>query len=102
MSALRVGSALVFDGGRLVGILTERDVLRIVGAHELAGATVGECMSRNPETVAADETLEQAGVLMIHGGFRHLPVVDGTDVIGIVSMRDLVQDALSDHAPRGA
>ena len=102
MSGRRVGSALVFDGERLVGILTERDVLRVVGSHQLAGATVADWMSRNPETVGAEETAEQAGVLMLHGGFRHLPVVEGDAVIGIVSMRDLVGDALSDHAPRGA
>ncbi len=102
MSARRVGSALVFDGARLVGILTERDVLRIVGAHELAGATVGTCMTHHPETVGADESVEQAAVLMLHGGFRHLPVVERDEVVGIVSMRDLLQDALADRAPRGA
>ena len=102
MSGRRVGSALVFDGERLVGILTERDVLRVVGARRLAGATVGEWMTRDPETVGAEESVEHAGVLMLHGGFRHLPVVDGTDVVGIVSIRDLVHDALDDRAPRGA
>jgi CBS domain-containing protein len=102
MSGRRVGSALVFDGERLVGILTERDVLGVVGARRLAGAAVGDWMTSHPETVGAEETAEQAGVLMLHGGFRHLPVVEGTTVVGIVSMRDLVGDALSDHAPRGA
>jgi CBS domain-containing protein len=102
MSTSRVGSALVFDGAKLAGILTERDVLRVVGAHKLAGATVAGCMTPNPETIGADETLEQAGVLMIHGGFRHLPVVDGADVIGVVSIRDLIKHTLSDQAPRGA
>jgi CBS domain-containing protein len=102
MSARRVGSALVLEGGRLVGIVTERDVLGLVGAGRLAGATVGDCMTLHPETVEPSDTLEQAGMLMLHGGFRHLPVVQGADVVGIVSMRDLVRDALSDHAPRGA
>jgi signal-transduction protein with cAMP-binding, CBS, and nucleotidyltransferase domain len=102
MSGRRVGSALVFDGERLVGILTERDVLRVVGARKLTGATVGEWMTRDPDTVGAEETVEQAGVLMLHGGFRHLPVVEGTTVVGMVSIRDLVYDALSDRAPKGA
>lgn len=102
MSERRVGSALIFDGERLLGILTERDVLRVVGARALAGARVAEWMTRHPETVGAEESVEQAGVLMLHGGFRHLPVVDGNDVVGIVSIRDLVRDALHDAAPRGA
>jgi CBS domain-containing protein len=101
MSGRRVGSALVFDGERLVGILTERDVLRVVGERKLVGARVNDWMTRDPETVGAEETVAQAGVLMLHGGFRHLPVVDGEDVVGIISIRDLVNDALDDHAPRG-
>jgi CBS domain-containing protein len=102
MSARRVGSALVFDGARLIGILTERDVLRVVGARALEGARVSDWMTRHPETVGAEESVEQAGVLMLHGGFRHLPVVEGNDVVGIVSIRDLIRDALHDAAPRGA
>jgi CBS domain-containing protein len=102
MCGRRVGSALVFEGERLVGILTERDVLRVVGARELAGAKVTDWMTHHPETVGAEETAQQAGVLMLHGGFRHLPVVDGDDVVGIVSIRDLVREALQDAAPRGA
>jgi CBS domain-containing protein len=102
MSERRVGSALVFDGERLLGILTERDVLRVVGARALVGARVSDWMTRHPETVGAEESIEQAGVLMLHGGFRHLPVVEGNDVVGIVSIRDLIRDALHDAAPRGA
>src|SRR5947209_8667532 len=83
MSGRRVGSALVFDGERLIGILTERDVLRVVGARSLAGAKVGDWMTHHPETVGAAESVEQAGVLMLHGGFRHLPVVDGATVVGV-------------------
>ena len=98
----RVGSALVLDGSRLVGIVTERDVLRVVAERRLAGTTVSDCMTHHPETVGSDDTIEQAAMLMLHGGFRHLPVVEGEDVVGIVSMRDLVRDALSDRAPRGA
>jgi CBS domain-containing protein len=59
-------------------------------------------MTHHPETVGSGDSVEQAAVLMLHGGFRHLPVVEGDDVLGIVSMRDLVRDTLSDHAPRGA
>jgi CBS domain-containing protein len=100
MASRRVGSVLVYEGERLVGILTERDILRAV-ADAALGATVGTRMTAHPETIAPDETVERAAVLMLHGGFRHLPVVDGPTVIGIVSMRDLVAGSLSDAAPRG-
>lgn len=96
----RVGSVLVFAGERLCGILTERDVLKAVAQGAVA-APVEEWMTRDPETIEPSETLEHAAVLMLHGGFRHLPVADGEHVVGILSMRDLVGLALADQAPRG-
>jgi CBS domain-containing protein len=59
-------------------------------------------MTPHPETIAPNDTIEHAAVLMIHGGYRHLPVVDGDDVVGVLSMRDLVQVVVEDIAPRGA
>ena len=100
MTERRVGSALVVDGERLVGIITERDVLRAVGSGSVDGK-VGDWMTRNPETVDADESTQQAGVVMIHGGFRHLPVLDGGAPVGIVSIRDLMRVVLEDVSPRG-
>ena len=97
-----VGAAVVVDGDRLVGILTERDVLRAVGTDSDAGATVEDCMTGHPEVVEPTETTDHAAALMIHGGFRHLPVVDGGKVVGIVSIRDLVRVTLQDTSPRGA
>ncbi len=96
----RVGSVLVFAGERLCGILTERDVLKAVAQGAVA-APVEEWMTRDPETIEPSETLEHAAVLMLHGGFRHLPVADGERVVGILSMRDLVGLAVADQAPRG-
>jgi CBS domain-containing protein len=100
MTGRSVGAALVVSGDRLVGILTERDILRAVGSSEIGG-TVADWMTRSPETVDADETAQQAGVVMIHGGFRHLPVLDGDVPVGIVSIRDLMRVALEDVSPRG-
>ena len=104
-----VGAVLVMDGERLAGILTERDVLRAVAdgrvevrADGRAGSRVGERMTRHPETVEASESTEHAASLMIHGGFRHLPVTEGGAVVGIVSIRDLMRVVLEDSAPRGA
>jgi len=101
MDDRRVGAALVLDGERLVGVFTERDVLRAVAHGLTPEATVGEWMTHGPETIEPDETAEHAAVLMIHGGFRHLPVVDAGKVVGILSIRDLMRSVLDDAAPRG-
>jgi CBS domain-containing protein len=97
-----VGAVLVLDDGRLAGIMTERDLMRAVARGLRDDALVGECMTADPDTIAPDDTIEHAAVLMIHGGYRHLPVVDGDDVVGVLSIRDLVQVVVEDSAPRGA
>ena len=102
MAERKVGAALILDGDRLVGILSERDVLRAVAAGGAEFAPVSAWMTANPETIEPDDSLDQAAVLMIHGGFRHLPVVNGGRAVGILSIRDLVRVALDDRAPRGA
>ena len=97
-----VGAVLVMEGERLVGILTERDVLRAVARGIDDSTTVADYMTRNPETLEPDESTEHAAVLMIHGGFRHLPVTDGDEVVGMLSIRDLMRVVLEDAVPRGA
>jgi CBS domain-containing protein len=96
-----VGAVLVTEGGRLVGILTERDVLRAVAGGITGTTTVADWMTANPETMEPDETTRQAAVLMIHGGFRHMPIVEGEDVVGMLSIRDLMRVVLEDSAARG-
>lgn len=96
-----VGAVLVLDGGRLAGILTERDVLRAVARGLRDTTCVGDFMTARPETIAPDDTTEHAAVLMLHGGFRHLPVVEGDELVGVISIRDLVPPLLEDTAPRG-
>jgi CBS domain-containing protein len=102
MDARHVGAALVLDGDALRGIVTERDVLRAVASGAIEGASVADCMTHHPETIDASESTGLAGSLMIHGGFRHLPVLDGERVVGIVSIRDLMRVTLDDETPRGA
>src|SRR5215207_8173217 len=97
-----VGAVLVLEDGRLAGIMTERDLMRAVARGLHNDAVVADCMTADPETIAPDETTEHAAVLMIHGGFRHLPVVDGDELVGVLSIRDLVPLVLEDSAPRGA
>ena len=96
-----VGAVLVLDGERLVGILTERDVLRAVARGIRDDAVVHEWMTTDPDTIDPDETTEHAATMMMHGGFRHLPVTEGGAVVGILSIRDLMALALADSAPRG-
>lgn len=87
----RFGSAIVMQGSWIAGIFTERDVLRAAAAGADPNvATVAEWMTKDPETVAGDMDSEEAGQIMVTQGFRHLPVVDGKEVTGIVSLRDIL------------
>jgi CBS domain-containing protein len=63
---------------------------------------VADWMTRDPETMESDEPIRQAAVLMIHGGFRHMPIMEGEKVVGMLSIRDLMRVVLEDSTPRGA
>jgi CBS domain-containing protein len=86
-----IGAILVVSGDAVSGILTERDVLRAVAQGGVEGTSVAAWMTRDPETVRPDTSLSEAAGIMVRGGFRHLPVVDGTQPVGIVSIRDLMR-----------
>ena len=101
MDSRGVGAALVMNGDRLSGILTERDVLRAVATGEVEGTKVGAWMTHDPDTVGPDERPGHAAAIMIHGGFRHLPVLDGDTPVGIISIRDLMRLVIDDEAPKG-
>lgn len=102
MDARQVGAALVLNGERLSGILTERDILRAVATGEVEGTKVGAWMTHDPETVGPEERPAHAATIMLHGGFRHLPVLDGAKPIGIVSIRDLMRVVIDDETPTSA
>jgi CBS domain-containing protein len=90
-----IGAAPVLDNDRLVGIFTERDILRrVVAAGRDADAMrVAEAMTRDPRTVSAETSLVNAFALMVEGKFRHLPVVDSDGrVIAMLSIRDIPQE----------
>jgi len=86
----QTGSLLVIDDGRLAGIITERDLLRAVAlGADLATATVDEAMTTEVFTVSPDMPLRDAAREMAVRWIRHLPVVDGGQVLGVISMRDV-------------
>jgi CBS domain-containing protein len=93
MADRRVGAAVVHDpDGTGVGILTERDVLRAVGAGlDPDRERVGEHLTADLVFATPEWTLEQAAEAMNRGGFRHLVVLEGPEVAGIVSVRDVVR-----------
>jgi len=86
----KVGSALIMQGLFLAGILTERDVLRAAASgSDLTSSPVSAWMTKDPESASPGTTVEEAIQLMLLHGFRHLPVTEGREVHGIVSLRDL-------------
>ncbi len=92
MVKAKVGSAVVADFGRMIGILTERDLLRAVaGRTHSSQARVREWMTSEPVTATEDTSAEDAARTMLEHGFRHLPVVKDGRPIGIVSIRDVAQ-----------
>jgi len=97
-----VGAVLVLSGEHVSGILTERDILRAVATGEVEGTNVAAWMTRDPETIEPSDTTSHAAAMMIHGAYRHLPVVDDGKPVGIVSIRDLMRLVLDDESPRGA
>lgn len=91
MVAGRFGSVLVTAGPTLVGILTERDVLRAAATtRDLATDRVRNWMTPDPICASPDMATEDAEVTMLSQGIRHLPVTEGSTVVGIVSLRDLL------------
>jgi CBS domain-containing protein len=87
----RVGSAVVVDGPWLLGIFTERDALRVAAAGaDPTTTSVKDWMSKDPMTVDPDTDSADAAAVMATEGFRHLPVVEGDSVVGVVSLRDVL------------
>jgi CBS domain-containing protein len=96
MKSNRVRSVLVLDGERLAGIVTQGDcAIRVLLAGRDARTTpVAEIMTPDPLTVKPEDPLEACMGLMANRSIRHLPVLDGGRVIGIVSIGDIVKDLI--------
>lgn len=87
-----IGAVPVMRDGNLVGILTERDIMNRVVALGRTPGTTGctEVMTPRPRAVDADESVEECLFIMREFGFRHLPIVEGKEVKGLVSLRDIL------------
>jgi CBS domain-containing protein len=98
MGAKNVGAILVKDGEKYVGIFTERDYARKgeVQGKTAATAKMKDAMTSPLITVTLETTVEECMGLMLKYHFRHLPVAEGVKIVGIVSMRDVVEAVLDD------
>src|SRR5690242_13854742 len=106
----RVGSVVVIDhDDRAIGILTERDMIRLAAAgSDSSTAKVSEWMTGDPDTIGPDIEARAAFSLLSEKGYRHIPVVEGQKLVGIVSMRDLMRvamiqpaEAMAHEVPKG-
>lgn len=90
MAQRRVGSALVVEEEQLLGIFTERDIVKALSQDALAiHQEISHWMTRDPQTIAPEASLDEALQRMVSGNFRHLPVMEGGRLVGMLSMRDV-------------
>ncbi len=99
MANANTGAILVTEGDKIVGIFTERDYLHKVVLQGLSSDTtqVKDLMTKEMYTVNTDTAVDDCTALMIKHNIRHLPIVDDNQLIGVISMRDVVQVSLSNR-----
>ena len=92
MRQQQTGSLLIMEGAKLSGIVTERDVLKVVGdGQDPKSVSIRDVMTPDPVTVDPDSSIQEAARIMFDKWFRHLPVTTGDgEVVGIISLRDLL------------
>jgi len=99
LARYEAGALMVMEGGRLVGVISERDYTRKIAlqGRNSKEARVSDIMTRNVFTVAPGTGTRVCMALMSEKKIRHLPVVDGTTVLGMISIRDILDDIIADH-----
>ena len=99
LARYEVGALMVMESGRLVGVLSERDYTRKVAlqGRNSKETRVSDIMTRNVITVAPTTRTRACMALMSEKKIRHLPVVDGSTVLGMISIRDILDDIIADH-----
>ena len=98
LAARRIGAVVVMDTAhQLLGIVSERDIVSSLAEHgsRTLSMTAAQLMTRDLQTATHTTTVAQATEMMTHGRFRHLPVMDGNRMVGIVSIGDIVKARLS-------
>jgi CBS domain-containing protein len=95
MGMRRVGAVLAVENEKLEGTFTERDLVRAM-SHDIGASSqpISQWMTRNPVTVGPEASVERALEIMLAGHFRHLPVMEGETLVGLVSIRDLSRATL--------
>jgi CBS domain-containing protein len=97
MDARGIGSVIVLEDDRVLGILTERDILRVIGQGEdPKNVAAHEALTDDLITIGPNASVEEAARAMVNAKVRHLPVISEAGLIGIVSMRDLVRWSVHD------
>lgn len=93
MAQKNIGGLLICESGKLVGIFTERDYARklILKGKASKDTTIGELMTKNPITVSPENTLEECMQLMSNKRIRHLPVIENDNLVGVISIGDVVR-----------
>ena len=99
LAQYEVGALMVMDGGRLVGVVSERDYTRKIAlqGRNSKETRVADIMTAQVLTVAPATGTRACMALMSEKKIRHLPVVDGTTVLGMISIRDIMDDIIADH-----
>jgi len=99
LARYEVGALMVMEGGRLVGVFSERDYTRKIAlqGRNSRETSVAEIMTRNVVSVAPRTGTRACMSLMSEKKIRHLPVVDGSTVLGMISIRDIMDDIIADH-----
>ena len=99
MMEKNISALLVTEDGRLKGIFTERDYARkiILKGKSSKETAISEVMTASPQTISPDEAVDQCMQLMTNNHFRHLPVLEGETVVGIISIGDLVKSIIEDQ-----
>ncbi|HMJ67726.1 MAG TPA: CBS domain-containing protein [Cyclobacteriaceae bacterium] len=93
MAQKNIGGLLICENGKLVGIFTERDYARklILKGKSSKDTTIGDLMTKNPFTVSLDSSIEECMELMSNRRIRHLPVVENGELVGVISIGDVVR-----------
>ncbi|WP_152045724.1 CBS domain-containing protein [Aureimonas psammosilenae] len=99
LSTRRIGAVVLVDeAGRIAGILSERDIVRVVGSRGEAGLSerVADVMTKNVSTCSESTSIDELMSLMTRGRFRHVPVVEAGRLVGLVSIGDVVKRRIAE------